>query len=655
MKKDIQILHLEDAPADVVMVNHELRKGGLAFRTHRVDTREGFMAALNNDPPDIILSDHGLPEFDGFSALALAQARCPEVPFIFVTDSLGEDMTIETLTNGATDYVLKKNLARLVPVIRRALRDAQNRLKQAEREQELRQSEERFRHVVEACPDALLVIYPTGEIAFANAATVRLLGGKTAVDLAGRNLAELLPAGRWERVLELATQARAEKEPGCPFAEQLIRADGELLDVEVSMTDVEFGDKRALQFAVHDVTERRRAEQVLRNREARRDAILQTTLDAVIFIDHRGVVQEWNPAAEKIFGYTHSDAVGRELAELIVPPALRGRHRDGLQHYLASGESRILGQRIEMLALHASGNEFQVELAVVRVPGSKPPLFIGYLRDITERRQSEQELRSLNAALERRVAQRTARVEEISRELELLSYSISHDFRAPLRHIACFAEVLETEGSWRLDPTSRRHLGTVATSARHAQALLDGLLTFSRIGRAEMRVDSVDLTGLVEDARRQLQEHSEGRKIAWNIGKLPKVQGDHELLRQAVLQLLSNAVKYTRPREEARIEIGGSAAEPEVVVSVRDNGVGFDMKYAHKLFGIFQRLHLPEQFEGIGIGLANVRRIIQRHGGRTWAESNVDAGATFYFSIPQLASLGENTLAHQSKTLPGAL
>ncbi len=636
MKKDINILYLEDAPADVVLVNHELRKAGLAFRTHRVDTREGFVTALTDDPPDIILSDHGLPAFDGFTAMALAQSRCPSVPFVFVTDSLGEDLTIETFASGATDYVLKKNLSRLVPVIRQSLRVAEDRRKLAEKEQELRASEERFRHVVEACPDALVVIRPTGEIAFANPATGLLLGIGTAAKLVGRNLAELLPSGRWETVFEHARPSREQSPPGRTLSEKLIRADGGLVEVEISVSDVEFEDKPAIQFVAHDVTERRKGEQALRNSEARRDAILHTALDAIIFINHSGLVQEWNPAAEQIFGYTRSDAVGRELAELIIPPPLRDRHRDGLKRYLASGESRILGQRIEMPAVRADGTEFPVEMAVVRVPGSEPPLFTGYLRDITERKQGDQELRRLNAALERRVAQRTARAEEISRELETLSYSVSHDFRAPLRHITCFAGVLSSEGAWRLDPTSRRHLTTIAKSAQHAQTLLDALLTFSRIGRSEMRLDPVDLTKLVEDARQQLQREISGRRIDWNIGQLPEVKGDPALLGQAVLQLLSNAVKYTRPREEARIEVGATATEPEAVVSVRDNGVGFDMKYAHKLFGVFQRLHLPEQFEGIGIGLANVRRIIQRHGGRTWAEGSVDSGATFYFSIPRL-------------------
>ena len=349
--------------------------------------------------------------------------------------------------------------------------------------------------------------------------------------------------------------------------------------------------------------------------------------------------REWNPAAEQLLGYTRAAALGRKLTELIVSKALREQHQDALQNYLASGESRVFGQWIEMPVVQANGSEFPAELAVVRVRDSQPPLFTIYLRSIAERKQADQELRRLNAALERRVAQRTARVEEINRELEMLGYSISHDFRAPLRHIACFAEIVNSEGGWRLDPTSRRHLNTIIASAQHAQALLDGLLAFSRIGRAAMRFDPVDLASLVESARQQLQPDTDGRKIVWRIDQLPAVQGDPDLLGQAVLQLLSNAIKYTRPREEARIEICGNATEVETVISVRDNGVGFDMEHTRKLFGMFQRLHLAEQFEGIGTGLANVRRIIQRHGGRTWAEGSVDAGATFHFSIPQLEAV----------------
>jgi light-regulated signal transduction histidine kinase (bacteriophytochrome) len=209
--------------------------------------------------------------------------------------------------------------------------------------------------------------------------------------------------------------------------------------------------------------------------------------------------------------------------------------------------------------------------------------------------------------------------------------------RSPLRHITGYADILQAEAAGSLNETSRHHLETIVESATKMERLIDALLSFSRMGRTELRRANVPLGSLVEQARRELREESRGRKIEWRIAELPTVRGDSTLLRQVVLNLLSNSLKYTRNRNPARIEIGCDETEDEIVVFVRDNGVGFDMRYADKLFGVFQRLHSSNQFEGTGIGLANVRRVIHRHGGRTWATSKVNAGATFYFSLPKLS------------------
>jgi light-regulated signal transduction histidine kinase (bacteriophytochrome) len=219
--------------------------------------------------------------------------------------------------------------------------------------------------------------------------------------------------------------------------------------------------------------------------------------------------------------------------------------------------------------------------------------------------------------------------------LEAFSYSISHDLRAPLRHIAGYVEILQTEAADKLDESSRQHLQTVADSANNLGNLIDALLAFSRMGRSEMCRQRVNLSLLVEEARHQLRRDLEGRNIIWQFGPLPEVQGDPLMLRQVIINLLSNALKYTRQRSQARIEVGATESDNEVVFFMRDNGVGFEMQYKDKLFGVFQRLHPATDFEGIGIGLANVRRIIHRHGGRTWAEGTVNGGATFYFSIPK--------------------
>jgi len=231
---------------------------------------------------------------------------------------------------------------------------------------------------------------------------------------------------------------------------------------------------------------------------------------------------------------------------------------------------------------------------------------------------------------------RAEQLETANRELEAFSYSVSHDLRAPLRHIDGFVKILEKQSGPNLDERGRRYLGIVADSARQMGVLIDDLLVFSRMSRAELRRSKVSLNSLVHEAMAELQMEINGRQIAWKIGELPDVEADPAMLRQVWINLIANAVKYTRPRQPAEIEVGcADAANGEFVFYVRDNGVGFDMQYAHKLFGVFQRLHRAEEFEGTGIGLANVRRIVTRHGGRTWAEGKPEGGATFFFSLPK--------------------
>jgi light-regulated signal transduction histidine kinase (bacteriophytochrome) len=238
--------------------------------------------------------------------------------------------------------------------------------------------------------------------------------------------------------------------------------------------------------------------------------------------------------------------------------------------------------------------------------------------------------------LEQRVADRTAQLEAANHELEAFSYSVSHDLRAPLLRISGFADILQTEAANNLDDRSRKHLQTIIDGVSQMSHLIDTLLNFSRLGRAEMQYENISVARLIAEAQRELGRDLEGRVIEWSVGEVPDARGDPILLRQVVINLLDNAVKYTRTRRPAKIEIGAKKEGDETVYFVRDNGVGFDMKYVDKLFGVFQRLHAEREFEGSGIGLANVRRIINRHGGRIWAEGAVDQGATFYFTLQQL-------------------
>ncbi len=246
------------------------------------------------------------------------------------------------------------------------------------------------------------------------------------------------------------------------------------------------------------------------------------------------------------------------------------------------------------------------------------------------------QLQTFISSLERQVAERTAQLEASNKELEAFAYSVSHDLRAPLRHIAGFVDLLLKREKGQLDATSSRYLKTIVQSTDRMDRLIDDLLTLSRAGRTEMQTQRVALDEMIRKVRRELAPEEEGRRITWEIGSLPPVKADPILLHQVWANLLSNAVKFTAPRSEAHIEIGTLPANEEsgyVTLFVRDNGVGFDPQYAHKLFGVFQRLHREEEFKGTGIGLATVRRIVERHGGRVWAEGEPDHGATFYLTL----------------------
>jgi two-component system, sensor histidine kinase and response regulator len=262
------------------------------------------------------------------------------------------------------------------------------------------------------------------------------------------------------------------------------------------------------------------------------------------------------------------------------------------------------------------------------------PFKLSVIVPVVARALGVRRLRVENAELERCIHERTAELAAANQELEAFSYSVSHDLRAPLRHIDGFAGLLAKHLEPRLDETGRRYLTTISGAAKQMDALIDDLLTFSRIGSAELRRTRVDLAGLVREVRGILEPETAGRDIAWEIGDLPEVQGDPRLLRLVLQNLIGNALKYTRTRPEARIEIGARREGTETVCSIRDNCVGCDMRYAERLFGVFQRLHTSAQFEGTGIGLATVRRIVHRHGGRVWAGGEVDRGACFWFALP---------------------
>jgi PAS domain S-box-containing protein len=384
-------------------------------------------------------------------------------------------------------------------------------------------------------------------------------------------------------------------------------------------------------WAVLRIRIRRQAEQLReaearRQSEARHQAILEAIPDMMFRLSRDGTYLDFSASHDETF-IPRDKIIGSNVRNAGFPESMVQMELAAIARALDTGRTQTIEYSLPM-----SDGVRHYEARFVR---SGPDEVVAIARDVTSRKHTEEEVRELNSYLERRVTERTEQLATANRELEAFSYSVSHDLRAPLRHVSGFTGMLLQSPSIAKDEHARRLASHAEAAARRMGELIDNLLSFSRMGREPMKSERVPLHRLVEEVREELHDVIGSRHIEWKIAPLPEVTGDPAMLRQVISNLLQNAVKYTRTRAIAVIEVGARAEGQEIVVFVRDNGVGFDMDYVGKLFGVFARLHSDEEFEGTGIGLANVRRIITRMGGRTWAEGRVDDGATIYFSLPR--------------------
>jgi PAS domain S-box-containing protein len=377
--------------------------------------------------------------------------------------------------------------------------------------------------------------------------------------------------------------------------------------------------------------QRLKAERDARKAVSRAQAIFQSVRDPIVLLDPRQRVLMHNSAFEEIYGgTTHADGSAMVLAEVG-----RGEWNDAvlLQRLTdVATRDRELWDH-ELRQRHANGEERDVVVNArrMRLPDREDTVVLMTVADLTAHKRAEHQVRELNRQLEGKVEQ----VSEVNRELEAFSYSVSHDLRAPLRHIAGFADKLGRHLGEQVDDKSRHYLDIISGSATRMAGLIDDLLVYSRLGRHALRLQPVDMQSLVEETRQMLSSDLGGRRVDWHLQPLPIVIADENMMRQVWQNLLGNALKYSVQRDPARIEVTSRTQDDGAThFTVRDNGAGFDMAYAGKLFGVFQRLHKASDFPGSGIGLANVRRILARHGGRIWAEAEPDRGATFHFTLP---------------------
>jgi len=512
----------------------------------------------------------------------------------------------------------------------RRLNAAEAEVRRSERA--LRQSLERQSRILAANPVGTLISDGRGLITDANPAFLAMTGYSRG-DLPLHT--DKVTPPEWRERTHQAIQEFQDRGVASPFEKEYLRKDGSRIPVLVGAATLPDSQGEALAFVV-DMSGKRSAELEVERLHIFLDSIIENLPNMVFVKDARDLrFVRFNRAGEDLLGIPRAELIGKCDRDFFP--------REEADFFTAKDRAVLDGGTLvdipeEPIATRHHGERV---LHTKKVPildqDGSPRYLLGISEDITERRLFERNLIALHDELARRAAD----LERANQELESFSYSVSHDLRAPLRHIDGFTDLLMKHSAPTLDEKGLRYLETISGAAKSMGRLIDDLLAFSRMSRTSLAHTPVDLAALVAEIRDQLAGMAAGRKIEWRIGPLPTVSGDPAMLRLVFTNLLSNAVKYTGGRSDTVIEVDATGTATEEVVRVRDNGVGFDMKYQHKLYGVFQRLHRDDEFEGTGIGLATVRRIVDRHGGRTWAEGEVDRGATFYVALPRTARRNE--------------
>jgi len=523
----------------------------------------------------------------------------------------------------------------------RSQRNAVNALQQRLEDRAAEESEnrERLQGIIGSAMDAIITVDEGQTIVYLNPAAERTFG-YISTEVIGHPLNLLIPQRFHQRhadhVRNFGATNESRRMAGNLGRLSGLRADGTEFPLEASISSTEVSGRKLFTAIVRDMTDRVQAEEALRKQSDTLQLVLDSMQEGLVAADENGTFLIWNRVATELIGRgpeevpiedwsRHYEVYSPDGTTLLSPdqlPLLRAMRGE-----IVNVELMVRSPRFkDGLSLEFSGWPLKNETGVVR--GG-----LVIFRDVTERKAAEREIRKLNNELEKRVQLRTAQLQAANKDLEAFTYSVAHDLRAPLRHMAGFSKILMEEFGARIPSEAQHYLRRIEEGTRRMGVLVDDLLNLAHVGRRDLGLQVAGLNSVVEEIIKRLKPDTSNRQIEWKIGTLPYVECDIALMKVVFENLLANAIKFTRPRTPAIIEVGREEKDGVSVVYVRDNGVGFSMKYADKLFGVFQRLHRAEDFEGTGVGLATVQRIIQKHGGRIWAQAELDKGATFYFSL----------------------